>query len=380
MSSEIDALMGLGMQPDPRQLAEMLRGNAYAGDVMAGSTIKEVARGGMNDANVAREGAAQAGVLNQRREASKLSRTMANRKGDAPKAMALYYNINDPEDKRMLYQEGSSLMDGDTQSAVERPSNWRKVQDKGSEKRTGDPVMMRHKDTGETARLSFNPYTTETSKVGGKKEVVDMADYQNVLPSFESKQVGEAVDDIAAYKVLTDLEGTLDEVKIGTDEGDVPMERRIRMWAGKTFPTIAEEVLGDDAYEMLGWQKKRERWYAMLERHKLFGSALSEGERKLWVDGNVNADSTTGQVMADMRELVQMSRDKLTGKIEGYGGIYNRDDVSRNYIKPMEAIDNTVSARREARANLPAISSEAAAGLKARGWAGSAIRAKFRVE
>ena len=343
MPNEFDALLGIGMQPDPRQMSEALRRQAFAGDTMAGSSIEAVAQGGMNDAASARDAAKQAGILEDSRNKARLSRTMAARKGAAPKTMDSYRKKNNHDVTAMLYQDGAYLNNADTRRPVEGlPSEWEKEPEEGVDKGAEVSIPLINKKDATEIHATWDRGAKYWKNLA-TGERITRNDWREPREKVPEKVRETAVKDLGQYRMLRRLQDAYDPSMQGTKEGDIPFAKTIELWATRTMPTQASYLFGENALKVADWERQKGRWIDMITKHEMFGSALSKYEIKDWANKNVGAENTSEQVMLSLRNLVDEKIGKIKRTARSLKGTYNAKGIQRIFGDEIDIIDSEYS-------------------------------------
>ena len=134
-----------------------------------------------------------------------------------------------------------------------------------------------------------------------------------------------------AYGALSNMEPDFG------NEGGIPLKGRIEGFITTYAPMFSTEKM-DRKGE--GW-KQLLRFNDMLKKNEMFGSALSKGENKNWVEANINKDSTPAQVEAYVNMLKRVIGQEMSGSRKTNSALYGDDlidivyaDWDNNAYKP----------------------------------------------
>jgi len=331
MSSEIDALMGIGIE-DPRQLAEMLRRNAYAGDVMAGSTIKEVARGGMNDANVARAGAKQAGGLIRSREAAKQTQDnwQAGQDVDKLKRKQTQDNWQAGQDKTAAKRKTVSFHHPEDRKKVlnllqDTDGNYTDIEK--------NPVDLNMVGTLEPWKA---PYTGGLGRNKGG--------HTGSMGKIEKRNFEELGADIAP--VAYAIEGYKPEFSkptlLGMDMEGMPLVNSAENWAANN----ASVLTNDSEEEKATWWAGYRKFYELMERHKFFGAALTPTEQASWKAANINESMEAEDIQIRLNAIMNIKDRALIkagdiARLKGASNEYIDMVLGNNMLEEEENMDIT---------------------------------------
>lgn len=124
-----------------------------------------------------------------------------------------------------------------------------------------------------------------------------------------------------AYGALSNMEPDFG------NEGGVPLKGRIEGFITTYAPMFSTEKM-DRKGE--GW-KQLLRFNDMLKKNEMFGSALSSGENKNWVEANINKDSTPAQVEAYVNMLKRVIGQEMSGSYNTHKALYGSDIIDTVY-------------------------------------------------
>lgn len=95
---------------------------------------------------------------------------------------------------------------------------------------------------------------------------------------------------------------------LGVNTTGLPAVNSIENFAARNIPA----VMNDSEKEKAQWWQDYEFFFKLPERHKLFGAALTEGERKSWDAANITKSMTPKQVQKNLTILRSIAQEKMS--------------------------------------------------------------------
>jgi len=266
----IDALMGIGLGPDANQqaLADSLRGQQRQGQFFGMSTLPGVAQYGQNLAKGAQTGAKQGGVLSQ--ALAKEATRKTERQQDYERKVAA----------AKLKQEGVM----DLQSAKGPTTQSYKP---------GTPELYENiKDPSNKVNMYFDSGPRKYKRVDTGEEV-NMREWRipGETEEFKFADIGNMDNERAQYDSLVELQEGFDVAFATAQDSKVPFKQTATVYLSRLFPAMFEK---DGEIQAAGeWWRDLDKFYNLMERHDLFGGALTKGEARSWAQANVSPDNFT---------------------------------------------------------------------------------------
>ena len=290
---DIDAMLGLGME-DPNRMAAGLRRQAYAGDIMASTSIGNMQRGGISGAKAAREGAKQAGVFKRARDA------------DDKKASELRAK-EDRLFKRTLKREERDLVKKTAQEKRNVDVNINK-EDRGmddyKEKRLFDiENPMPYRGRGGAGGSSFGQMG-KIERRDFEKLGADIAPVSFAIDSFEDKFAQPTF--------------------MGMEMEGVPLYNKAENWVADNAPILTDQDTEDKA----AWWAQYRKFYELMERHNFFGAALTPTEVASWKSANINESMEADDIKKRLDAIMGIKKKSL----EKAGNLARMKGASEEYI------------------------------------------------
>lgn len=287
----IDALMGLGGGPeaDQQALADRLRGEQRQGQFFGLSTLQPVAQYGQNVARGAEQGAQRGGALSQALAKEATRKTERDQDYERKQADATL-----AQERRLEHaaaqKKATSPKFGKYEEYVDIEGNPRNVITKEGMTFTQDP------ETGALEQTSIAGWTKPEKKSGrseqqGYYERFGTASQQK---EFE-KTAKETQNQLTVFRQYQPEFGALTKL---------PGMGTLSNMIAKELPNIATEEQRTEQR----WWRDYSKQYENIERHKLFGSALTAGEQAAWRKSNVGPDSSPEQIQDAMDTLEYLSK------------------------------------------------------------------------
>jgi len=292
------------MGEDPEALIRALRGQQQQGRFDALSGVQQISDMGKRQEQSA-SGIAE-GLIKSRDSGYRSGgsgRTFAPDRNKTARPYVL--NSDKTAPPVMIVQRGNDFFKAGTDTPVDMGLYSPFKQYKGEEVEhwldpDGNPVKLIN-DKG-TGRMVY---------ADGKQPVGDMTGFKmsradkpyNTTSHQERTDAAESMNNLS---ILADVVGSF-KTEYAAEEGELPFLNEAKTALGKMFPTIAKEeyVIAAD------WWKNKKRFIDMIERHKMFGSALTTQELKNWADSNISEKNTASQVRGLLKKLYKKASDKV---------------------------------------------------------------------
>lgn len=296
MADEIDILLGGGMNPqntDTAAMAAALRGQLNEGSALGMSTIGGVADFGKSQSRAARAGATKTGNLKkalekearaQKEVTDKEARML--KKAIAKETRAQKEQIEDEKRRGLL------AADVAIQSQTDKKDYWQYQVD--------------------NPKASKNAYTGRATGTMSKPDI----------KKFEAM----ASDGMASAEAIGGYANAFSQPEfLGMSMEGMPFINSMENFVAANIPAMSNDA-----------EKAKQKWWSdfnmfhtLPERHKLFGSALTETELKSWNAANITESMTADQVKERL-DLLQGLHRKAMRKAAGNAKF---EGASDEYIK-----------------------------------------------
>ena len=303
----IDALMGLGVGQgaDQQALADRLRGEQRQGQFFGLSTLQPVAQYGQNVARGAEKGAQRGGALSQ--ALAKEATRKSERDEDYERKQA---DATLAQERRLEHataqKKQAAPKFGKYEEYIDIEGNRRNVVTREGLTFTQDPETGELEQTSiagwtkpekQTAKTEQQGYYERFGTASQQKEFESTArETQNQLTVF-----GQYLPEYGSVSPIPGM-GTLDNM----------IAKDLPAWAS------------DEQKKQQTWWRDYKKQYENIERHKLFGSALTDSEQALWKSSNVGPDSSPEQIQDAMDTLTYLTT-KLAYKERQNAVVKGRD-------------------------------------------------------
>jgi hypothetical protein len=260
MADNINALLGMGLSPqdDMTALANSLRGEQGMGDYYSMSTLAPISQLGKTMQGRSTDAANRGGVLKQ----------------------SMLKQAADEERRQAALTLAAANRDQDYKRGLERDTKLQ--ENRVSLAKTKAAMKPKKVDEFETG--------TGSERQKFEKMAEDAMVQQSIFKGFDPEYANSFTDPISGDQIegfpfVGELENTLSRVA----------------------PILTSEKQQAKAK----WWSDYRKYYENIERHGLFGSALTAGETGIWKASNINENMTKEQVQAGldkMNEVIEMKK------------------------------------------------------------------------
>lgn len=328
MADPIAALLGLEIDDEEktRALADTLRGRKRAADFFSLSTVDPIARGAQAEAG---------DVLASAKTAGSLRQTMANREQQQRL-----------QDERLeAARQAATLADQRSEAAkvaAEDRARARLIEDREYE--TG---QKRYGELGETPETWVDPKTGRTRNIQFRDG--EWIDVDSLLPANTSGMI--PIDEYdAPAQLATSYEqpktraerdafekGDTDALALRTLASgwsedflpDIPKTGGMRNFLANYIPILTDK----DSEDSARWWKNYQRQAELVQRHEMFGSALTKSEQQAWEAANIDPNIMNAETIRNALETRAALADKMA-QHQAFTAIkkgYDPELIEQNY-------------------------------------------------
>lgn len=281
--------MGLGPQDDMKALASSLRGDQGMGDYYSMSTLAPIAQLGQSMQKRTGQAAQQGGVLRQamEREATRKSeREQDFTRGQAADTLA--------QQRKLEYAQAQKKAPvskyGKYDEYVDTQGNPRNVVAKDGLTFTQNP------ESGALEQTNISGWTKprKPTSGSGKQGYYERFGTAKQQLDFE-KTAKDTQNQLTVFRQYLPEYGSISNIP-GMGTLDNIIAKDLPAWAS------------DEQKQQQTWWRDYRKQYENIERHKLFGSALTANEQAAWKQSNIGPDSSPEQIQDAMDTLSYLTK------------------------------------------------------------------------
>lgn len=291
MATNINTMLGMGLGPQDNMnaLADSLRGEQRMGDYYGMSTLAPVAQMGQTMQQRAGQAAQQGGVLRQTME--KEATRQAEREQDYTRGQAADTLAQTRRLEFAAAQKKAPVSKyGKYDEYVDTKGNPRNVVAKDGLTFTQNP------ESGELEQTNIAGWTKPQKPTGGSSKQGYYERFGTAKQQTDFETIAkDTQNQITVFRQYLPEYGSISQIP-GMGTLDNIIAKDLPAWAS------------DEQRQQQTWWRDYKKQYENIERHKLFGSALTSGEQTAWKQSNIGPDSSPEQIQDAMDTLVYLTK------------------------------------------------------------------------
>lgn len=314
MQDPFAAMLGLGLGDDEqaRLMAEQLRNRDQAAAFFASTTVPQIAQGAQAERQLVQDAANRGGTLvNARRQREFSNQQQQDRFAESERVRALQRTLALQDEERLRKQQQEDRYQ------EELGKDFTTYVDPRSGKTTQVRIVDGDILNAQGIPVDINNLMKASEYEALMKRQAGGAGTGYGAPGFEYTTAKTAAEREYENKVGEDLRTAIDlaDAYDPVFRPNVPLTGRVENFVGEYLPSTDTAERQADWWKM--WKNKQE----LVQRHKMFGSALTKSEQEEWRRATIGPDTKP--------EIIQ----KYLGKMKNYSQRLAEAEAARMIIE-----------------------------------------------